>query len=125
MKPPFTITETEDTPKVVFDSANETFEIIGRSFPEDASIFYKPIIDWFEDYIKKPNKATVIKFSFEYYNSASARQLLKLFKVLQKIHEQTSSLKIIWYYEPNDEQMKYNGEELQSLLDLPFDIREK
>ena len=37
---------TYDTPTVVFSPESSTFEISGRSYPEDTAEFYIPVLEW-------------------------------------------------------------------------------
>ena len=40
---------TENTPEVNFSPESGIFNIVGKSIPEDADAFYKPILEWFDD----------------------------------------------------------------------------
>ena len=45
---------SDDTPKVILDADNNTFEISGRSLPEDVVAFYDPILEWLDEYAQNP-----------------------------------------------------------------------
>ena len=49
---------TAKTPTVKFDAANGIFEIKGRSIPENSIEFYKPLVDWLDEYAKSPQDNT-------------------------------------------------------------------
>ena len=66
------IESTEDTPKVIFDPANNNFELSGRSLPEDAPSFYGPMLEWLDEYYGgSPLPSTIFDFKLEYFNTAS------------------------------------------------------
>jgi len=115
---------TEDTPKVEFDKINNIFEITGRSLPEDATKFFDPLHDWLAAYCNNPNPKTEIMLQLDYYNSASAKQLVDLLIALEEIHDKSSQVKILWHYNEEDELMKIRGEEIQTVLELPFELVE-
>jgi hypothetical protein len=122
MKKPLRISETEDTPAVIFDSTSNEFSISGRSFPEDSSEFYKPLIAWMQNYISEPNSTTVLKISLDYLNSSSIKQLLNLLLLLEKGAGMGKDVKIIWYYNPDDDLMEIKGQELKSMLNVAFEL---
>jgi len=114
----------EDTPKVILNKSRGKFEISGRSLPEDASIFYGPIVDWIEEYIKSPAANTEFHFNLEYFNATSLKQLIKILFTLEEITKSGKNIKIIWHYNQNDELMLAKGQEIQTIVKLPFEITE-
>ncbi|UCG26855.1 MAG: SiaC family regulatory phosphoprotein, partial [Bacteroidales bacterium] len=44
------IDATTNSPKVVLDPEKNTFEISGESRPKDVPAFYKPILEWLDDF---------------------------------------------------------------------------
>lgn len=116
MKPIICIS-TEDTPKVVLDVEAPEFIIAERSLPEDAFGFYKPILQWLDEYAKNPNEKTVFRFKLEYFNSSSAKQLSKIFVILRSIKKE---LEIIWCYQIDDIDMLNSGKKFEMLSNLKF-----
>ena len=57
---PIIIEGTPKTPTVKFDSAEGVFEIKGRSIPENSVEFYKPLVDWLDNYKDAPLSKTVV-----------------------------------------------------------------
>jgi hypothetical protein len=113
----------EDTPYVNLDKVNNKFEISGKSFPEDPTEFYSPILQWLENYAKDPNPFTVFEIKFSYFNSASAKQIFKIFVALSKIPT-TFSITILWYYEAGDKIMRVKGEGYKNIVPISFEIKE-
>jgi len=122
MDQPLIIPLTEDKPEVNLDPQKNTFEISGKSLPEDARIFYDPIIEWFENYAKDPNEETIFNIKLSYFNSSSARKIVELLSILEKIKEDGNEVRISWHYKSYDDIMMERGEEIKMVLDIPFDL---
>jgi hypothetical protein len=105
------IENSEDTPKVVLNKDKGVFEISGRSIPEDSTAFYKPVLEWIEDYKKAPNPTTKFSFNFEYLNTSSSKLVQEILSALENLEGAT----IIWNYKKNDDDMKEIGEDFSSL----------
>lgn len=110
---------TQDTPTVILDKSAGIFEFSGRSLPEDAAGFYKPIIDWLEGYKSAPNGETEFHVKLEYFNTASSKLLLDVLSRLEDI----PNTKIVWHFFEDDEDMKEAGEEFSELVEVPFDYK--
>jgi len=119
------ITGTRDTPYVLLDAKNNSFQISGNSMPEDSSKFFNPIFDWIEEYIKHPNNSTHLVCNLEYFNSSSAKMLYQLFVELENINEAGKKVKISWYYDSEDKLIEEKGLEYKSILNIPFEMIEK
>ena len=61
------IAGTEDTPNLVLDIENNVFEISGRSLPEDVVSFYKPVLDWLDEFEENPIPDIAFSFKLEYF----------------------------------------------------------
>ncbi|HLP14225.1 MAG TPA: DUF1987 domain-containing protein [Flavobacteriales bacterium] len=112
-----------DTPKIILDSVKNIFEISQRSFPEDAMAFYYPVLNWVEEYKKNPNASTVLNINLEYYNTSSAKQLFKLFSLLEELSKSTEVL-VRWHYKNEDGDMKVSGERFAKLFKVKFELVE-
>ncbi len=117
------IEPTSDTPKIILDAASGAFEISERCFPEDATHFFSPVLEWIKTYCQSPNTKTQFNFKLEYYNTASSKQLFKLFVILHEL-SQKSEVVINWYYSASDTDMMSSGERYSKLLNFPFNMVE-
>ena len=116
------IEATEISPYILLDKGNETFEISGNALPNDPTAFYTPIAVWLEAYVKVPNDNTIFNFKLNYFNSASAKYLLELLGILARAKEGGKSVKILWNYYDDDDDMKNAGEEFAYLSQLDFEF---
>lgn len=119
-----TLEGTAKTPTVKFDAANGVFEIKGRSIPENSIEFYKPLVDWLDEYAKGPREQTQVNVQLEYFNTSSSKCILDVFKKLETIHKGKNEVLINWYYEEDDEDMLEAGEDYESIIRVPFKMIE-
>jgi hypothetical protein len=122
MIPVLYIEATKDTPKILFDPENNQFEISEKSLPEDAIGFFQPVFDWLNQYIDNPNGENTFVFYLDYYSTSTAKQLTKIFYLLEKLSEKTQ-VKIIWKYLEADIDMYHAGLRYQKMLKVDFEIQ--
>ena len=116
---------TPKTPTITFNAESGKLEIKGRSIPENSIEFYKPMVDWLEEYGKNPAESTEVNIQLEYFNTSSSKCILDVFKKLENISKADRSKVIInWHYEEDDEDMLEAGEDYQSILHIPFKMIE-
>ncbi len=115
---------TAKTPTVKFNAQEGLLEIKGRSIPENSIEFYKPLVDWLEEYSKEPKALTKVNIQLEYFNTSSSKCILDVFKKLENIHKNKNDVVINWYYEEDDEDMLEAGEDYESIIRVPFKMVE-
>ena len=115
---------TAKTPTVKFDAQAGIFEIKGRSIPENSIEFYKPLVDWLDEYAKGPLPLTQVNVQLEYFNTSSSKCILDVFKKLETISKGSSEVLVNWYYEEDDEDMLEAGEDYESIIRVPFKMIE-
>ena len=94
---PIIIEGTPKTPTIRFDVSEGIFEIKGRSIPENSVEFYKPLIDWLENYKETPLDKTVVNIRLEYFNTSSSKCILDVFKKLEAIHKAKHDVVVNWF----------------------------
>lgn len=112
------------TPEINFNSDSGIIEIKGRSIPENSIEFYKPMIDWLEEYAASPKSKTTVNIQLEYFNTSSSKCILDVFKKLEVISKNGNEVEVNWYYEEDDEDMLEAGEDYQSIIRIPFKMIE-
>ncbi len=121
---PIKIEGTPKTPTVKFDKSEGVFEIKGRSIPENSVEFYKPLVDWLDNYKEDPLPKTEVNIRLEYFNTSSSKCILDVFKKLEAIHKAKNEVVVNWYYEEDDEDMLEAGEDYESIIRVPFKMIE-
>lgn len=115
---------TPKTPNVSFDGEKGALLLKGRSIPENSIEFYKPLVDWLDNYSGTPQPKTVCDVQLEYFNTSSSKCLLDLFKKMENMNSNGNEIIINWYYEEDDEDMLEAGEDYESIINVPFKMIE-
>lgn len=113
----------KDTPKIDFNGETGVLSMSGYSYPENVIAFYGPVFDWLDSYITQPADKTKIDLEIVYFNTASSKVFLELFKKLEKLPE--TSLEFIWSFDDDDFEMELAGEEFSGLLTYPVNLVKK
>lgn len=109
----------DTTPDVTMDPNRGWIDIKGWSHPEDAIKFYTPILEWLKEYAAQPASSTEVHFRFQYYNTASAKQIFRVLSELENV-AMKSKVHVHWHYETEDTDMLNSGERLARMCTLPF-----
>ncbi|MCC5923050.1 MAG: DUF1987 domain-containing protein [Crocinitomicaceae bacterium] len=120
----FNLEKTLKTPTVKLNAAEGVIELTGRSIPEDAIAFYQPILSWIEGYKNNPAEKTKLIIKLEYFNTASSKCLLDVFKASEGIRETGKEVVVYWHFEEDDDDMEEAGEDYQAIVNLPFKLIE-
>jgi len=120
----FKIEGTDETPKINFDPSANTFRMEGRSLPEDVKDFFGPVFSWLDGYFAAPNDQSVFEFELEYFNTASSKMILDVLMKIESAKSDGKNVKVIWYYDEDDEDMEEAGEEYAELIEVPFEMKE-
>jgi hypothetical protein len=111
---------TNKTPTIKSDSNLGVVEIKGRSHPEDTVIFYRPLLNWADEYSKNPVQKTTVNINLEHFNTSSSKCILDFLNILEPIQHKNKDVIVNWYYEEDDDEMLEAGETYQSITGLPF-----
>lgn len=117
------ITESKSTPEIRFDKDEKLLSFIGKSFPTDPVIFYKPVFAWLENFLsnKQADNNLNVHFKLDYYNTSSSKQFAKLFKLLND-SEIRDGVRVVWHYDPNDIDMFDAGQRFSQFYLLKFEL---
>ena len=112
----------ELNPGVILDAASGKFVLSGKSCPENVTEYYRPVLEWLENYKENPLDKTVFEFKLEYYNTASSKVLFMIMQKLEAIQELGKQVLVKWYYPEDDETLEEAGEEYNDLIELDFEL---
>jgi hypothetical protein len=119
----FVLEETFKTPFVSFNPYEGILEIKGRVFPENPEDFFMPVLKWLQEYSIEPAESTTMHLFLAYFNSTSSEYLFRICKSIEALSQAGHTSKLIWEYEPEDEDMKQIGEDYANLLKLNFELK--
>jgi hypothetical protein len=91
--------------------------------------FYFPLIQWLDElnnWIKNNKSLNVevepftFKFKLIYFNSSSAKFIYDIIILLNGFQKEGFSIKIYWYFDEDDDELREAGEELSDMANVPF-----
>lgn len=109
-----------DTPYVKLQDG--LIKMVGRLMPENIKLFIKPVEEWVDKYLEKPADFTKIELEFSYLNSCSTKRISDFLKQFNKKYKEGHNMKILWAYEEGDDTVKEIGDDLKSIVDIPFEF---
>ena len=122
--------QTETCPRLTFDPAKNIFEISGVSRPEDVRSFYYPVIEWLEKFktevieekrfVYDKDHSLDFNIKLTYFNSSSAKFLFDILSELYDLYKKGQHVKIYWFFEEGDDDLREAGEDMSELLEMPF-----
>ncbi|MBQ9213873.1 MAG: DUF1987 domain-containing protein [Bacteroidales bacterium] len=115
-----TSTGNMKTPRVNLDPEAGLVELGGRSIPENTESVYRPLIDWIQEYKEQPKDITTVKINFEYFNSSSAKYLIRFLEYFSTMKKSGKEVIVNWFYD-DDELLEY-GEDFQDVLEMKFNF---
>jgi hypothetical protein len=115
--------QTEECPKIILDKAKSEFLFLGRSIPNDSEKIFRPVLDWFKEYLKNTNPQTTIVFNLDYFNTSTQKYLIEFLKLISSNQNHNSKFLIEWHYSKDDEDMKMIGEQFENLTKLKFEYK--
>ena len=89
----------------------------GKSMMENAIEFYDDLHAWIDAYINSGKEELKLEFDFVYFNSTSAKQLLKM---LMNLDESKVKCQVDWKHPKDHDILKFRGAELESMLNMEF-----
>lgn len=120
---------TAVSPTVDFNIETRVLEISGYSRPENVRDFYFPLIQWLDDLntawsknrsMNLDSEPYSFKFKFVYFNSSSAKFIYDIIILLNGFQKEGFPIKIYWYYDAEDDELREAGEELSDMANVPF-----
>lgn len=119
----FIVKETPDTPYIHLDPKNGIFDFIGNSIPENVNMFYEPILNWLDLYIENPNRKTVFNFRMKMISSSSSKIFFDILNKAELLFEKENCVvRINWYYNVYDEEIREIGTDYKDSILAPFEI---
>ncbi len=116
---------TMTLPTIDLNPNSGLLKIIGRSIPEHPVKFYQPVDNWVTEYVKGNPSNLEFIVHLDYLNTHSTECLLLIMKKLEEYYKASAGNVIVkWKFDEDDEDMETLGQDLSSLVNLPFTIQE-
>lgn len=125
------IERTSITPEIYLSPSENLFFIRGTSSPEDVRALYYPVIEWMTIFVDDVlegaftmyNSENPVKFQIDlsYFNSSSAKFIYDLLTEIKRMVVGKMPVKVLWYYDEEDSDMKEAGSDIASLVGMEFE----
>lgn len=121
------IIATKSSPEINFNEETNILNIIGESYPENTTLFYEPVFQWIETYMKSIKEQTVtLNIELIYFNSSSSKTLMDLFEFFEDQSDEGKDIIVNWIYdEENEAALEYGEEFAEDVESLTFNLVEK
>jgi hypothetical protein len=118
--------EEKTLPTVEYDEMSGRLSIKGRCIAINVEKYFEDLLPYLTDcIIKKPMDFTV-KVDLEYFSTKASKVIMDLFNILRKyLKDKGFNVKVYWYFEEGDFDMKESGEDYESLTHFDFHFIEK
>lgn len=108
--------QTRTTPKIRFSPGSGQLEISGKSIPENATMFFEPLLKNLQSYMDSPQEETTVTINLDYFNTSTSRWIMLLFRRLVELSKREYKLIINWHYMKDDEESYETGENYEIIL---------
>jgi hypothetical protein len=115
------ILSTKGTPEISLNPEG-IIKIMGRSTNGNVMQFSNQIENWIEEYISNPADITCVDIYLEYFNRINLQFYFNLLRKIESVKLKNKKYIINWYYEEGDEDILEKGENISSILDIPFNF---
>jgi hypothetical protein len=115
------IEPTKSTPRIYFEEATNTLEILGELFPENSFAFFDPVFSWFNSTLPDLTSFT-LKLGIRYMNSSSTKCILDILDMLSDSFEKGCDIKVLWLYEKGNDRALDLAEEFKEDFSFPFEV---
>lgn len=116
---------TDNLPYVNFDIENGVFEIVGKSYPQNAENFYAPLIEMVKEYCTSPKNHTSVTCRIEYFQTTSQRFLVEILYDFTQIAP-PNKIEINWGCTDDvlddEEEIIFVGKDLENILNFKFNF---
>ena len=119
------IERTNSTPYVKLSIEDCIFEIRGLSFSNDIESFYAPIVEWVEKEFPKLACDLECKFDLSVFNSVTYKYILNIMTKILHFNQSGKNIKVLWYFDDDDEDNKESAEDIAELFNIPFELIKK
>jgi hypothetical protein len=108
-------------PSVTLDAETGLCEISGESYLEEATLFYKPIYDWLQEYINT-RKPITFNFKLSYVNTSSSKHVIFILRLLKDYQTSGAEVSANWYIEPGDSDTEEDVEDYMIISGLKINV---
>ncbi|WP_174874264.1 DUF1987 domain-containing protein [Vogesella oryzae] len=104
---------TSFSPEVNFDFAAHRLALKGECYPENAAVFFEPIMNALHNYLAQQQRSHItVDVQLAYFNSASTKAILAIFERLNAAAVAGNYVTVNWHSDPDDDTIMEFGQEV-------------
>ena len=89
----------------------------------NAEEFFEPVLNWLEEYSKRPNEFTNVHFKIEYFDISCGKRVLFILYKLRDVVRSGNRVRVHWHYDPKNFYMREIGDDFAMMMyDIPFNF---
>jgi hypothetical protein len=111
----FYLASTSSSPEIDFQFEERQLFIKGESYPENAAMFWNPVITELKQFLENDRSpyTIVINIALSYFNSSSTKMLFSLFEALDNKAKLGTNVIMNWSHDEEDDTIFEFGQELK------------
>jgi len=113
---------SQSTPTIVGTWEEGRLFMQGDSYPENSFEFFGPVIGWIESYLKETTAPIQLELRLVYMNTSSVKAMMDIFDLMEDAHCKGRSVRVDWYYDPQNERVLEVADEFRDDCSFPFQI---
>jgi hypothetical protein len=108
-------------PSVSLNAETGVCEISGESYLEEATLFYKPIYSWLQEFVKT-KKPILFNFRLSYVNTSSSKHILFILRLLKEYQNDGGDVTANWFIEVGDTDTEEDVEDYMIISGLSINL---
>lgn len=93
-------------PRVEFNAETGHCLLAGEAYMEQPYVFYKPLYEWLNTYIKEVKQPIFFEIRLTYFNTSSSKFVLDILRILKRYEIEGGEVRLQWYLRAIDEDMR-------------------
>lgn len=109
-------------PRVEFNAETGHCLLAGEAYMEQPYVFYKPLYEWLNSYIKEVRKPIFFEVKLTYFNTSSSKFVLDILRILKRYEIEGGGVHLKWYLRAIDEDMREEIEDFSITSGLDIQV---
>lgn len=90
-------------PHILLNADTGICSISGDSYMQNTKSFFRPVLDWFEEYTASGSKNLFLECQLSSFNTGTSRVLYELFEILKVFRDNGGDVNVKWLFDDQKE----------------------
>ncbi len=109
-------------PTVELNAETGICSISGNSYMQDARLFFKPVINWLNEYTSSVKGDLLMIYNLQNLNTGTSRVLYEILEILKNYKKTGANIKIKWNHFENPEMLQDDIVDLTSEFGIDVEV---